>query len=70
MKHIQPTLISANTYSSSSSPVTIEAAMAYLTSKGAALVGKPLAVIGRNVILWRPSNEVEADLPPLTVTRL
>ena len=44
--------------------------MAYLTSKGAALVGKPLAVIGRNVILWRPSNEVEADLPPLTVTRL
>ncbi len=43
--------------------------MAYLTSKGAALVGKPLAVIGRNVILWRPSNEV-ADLPPLTVTRL
>ena len=62
--------IPANTYTQSS--LSIEKAMAYLTSRGVPLVGKPLPVIGRNVILWRPTDEAkpQADLPPLTVSRI
>ena len=61
------TRIPAGTYApSTSSPISIQAAMAYLIKRGTPLVGEPLPVIGRNVLLWHPA----ADLPPLTVSRL
>lgn len=63
------TQIPAGTYApTTSSPITIEAAMAYLIKRGKPIIGEPLPVIGRNVLLWHPSDA--ADLPPLTVSRL
>jgi hypothetical protein len=42
--------------------------MAYLIKRGKPIIGEPLPVVGRNVLLWHPSDA--ADLPPLTVSRL
>lgn len=57
-------------YSYATTSASIEAAMAYLTKLRKPLVGPPLPVIGRNVIIWRPADKVEADLPPLTISRI
>ena len=47
---------------------SVDAALAYLASKGALLkLSNPTPVLYRDIVMWTPPPSYEYDLPPLTV---